>query len=360
MQESFVPDAGHGSASSHDHGVVLSNERESPQAAPLEADSSKMIESDSITTTPQRKGADDSQLVGRHNIAHKSASSEDTDSTFTAESDPEEDLRDKRWKAQNIKDEETIAKRELLKARLLDARHRIDKSKHHLKKKTMVRLESAESSACQVPEGPFNGALELFCGCGELTVALGNAGFAAIGIDCKFNKDKPKGPYLVLDLSSDDAVDVILRLIADKRVVLVHIAPPCGTASRAREIRRRGVDPKPLRTDEHPDGIPGLSGEDSKRVEQANKLYKFTAQLICALERCKVAWSLENPTNSLFWKTSFMQQAVLHMCGAATKVDFDMCMHGGGRKKRTTFMHGSAMFSKLGSKLVSGEILNRQ
>ena len=194
-----------------------------------------MIESDIITITPQGKGADDSQLIGRHNIAYKLDKSEDTDSTFTAESDPEEELRDGRWKAQN---DEIVAKRELLKARLLDARHRIDKSKHRLKKK--VRLESAGSSGEKVPVGSFNGALELFCGCGELTVALGNAGFAAIGIDCKFNKDKPRGPYLVLDLASDDALDIILRLIADKRVVLVHIAPPCGTALRAREIRRRG------------------------------------------------------------------------------------------------------------------------
>ena len=262
---------------------MSSNACESPQAAPLKADSSKMIESDSITITPQGKGADNSQLIGRHNIAYKLDKSEDTDSTFTAESDPEEELRDRRWKAQNVQDDEIVAKRELLKARLLDARHRIDKSKHRLKKK--VRLESAGSSGEKVPVGSFNGALELFCGCGELTVALGNAGFAAIGIDCK---DKPRGPFLVLDLASDDALDVILRLIADKRVVLVHIAPPCGTASRAREIRCRGVDPKPLRTDEHPDGVPGLSGEDLKRVEQANKLYDFTAKLICALERCKV------------------------------------------------------------------------
>ena len=116
-------------------------------------------------------------------------------------------------------------------------------------------------------KGDFRGALELFCGCAELTVALGEAGFVAIGVDCKYNKDTPKGPYLVMDLSSDDAVQTILQLIVDKKIVLVHLAPPCGTASRAREIRRKCLSPKPLRSEQYPDGLPDLVGEDLKRVE---------------------------------------------------------------------------------------------
>ena len=94
-----------------------------------------------------------------------------------------------------------------------------------------------------------------------------------------------------------------------------------------------------------------MVGEDLKRVEQANKLYKFTAELICALERCKVAWSVENPTSSLFWKTSFMQKAAAEMVDTLAVVDFDMCMHGGGRKKRTTFMHGATMFKRFGHQI---------
>ena len=152
-----------------------------------------------------------------------------------------------------------------------------------------------------------------------------------------------------MDLSSDEAVRTIRQLIVDEKVVLVHLAPPCGTASRAREIQRKGLSPKPLRSDQYPDGLPDLVGEDLKRVEQANKLYKFTAELICALGRCKVAWSVENPTSSLFWKTSFMQKAVAEMVEMLAVVDFDMCMHGGGRKKRTTFMHGATMFKRFGT-----------
>lgn len=49
-------------------------------------------------------------------------------------------------------------------------------------------------------------------------------------------------------------------LIREGRVKYVHFAPPCGTASRAREIRRKGCDPKPLRSDEEPDGLPHLTG----------------------------------------------------------------------------------------------------
>ena len=61
-------------------------------------------------------------------------------------------------------------------------------------------------------------------------------------------------------------------------------APPCATASRAREIRRRsGPDPKPLRTNTHPEGIPSLEGLDAARVESANKLYNVTCQFVLLL-----------------------------------------------------------------------------
>ena len=267
-------------------------------------------------------------VIGRNDNAIYVGDTDDSDSTFTPASDSEEAERDRRWKANNVQDEAVLERKRLLRSKLDEARRKIDKSKHKLKKAKVLLADNRG----EAQKGNFRGALELFCGCGELTVALGAAGFNAIGVDCKYNKDTPKGPYLVMDLSSDEAVQTILQLIVDKKVVLVHLAPPCGTASRAREIKRKGLSPKPLRSDQYPDGLPDLVGEDLKRVEQANKLYKFTAELICALERCKVAWSVENPTSSSFWKTSFMQKAVAEMVGTLAMVDFDMCMHGGGRK----------------------------
>ena len=57
---------------------------------------------------------------------------------------------------------------------------------------------------------------------------------------------------------------------------MVWVAPPCGTAYRAREIRRGGPHgrPKPLRSDRYPEGIPGLAGVAAAKVTAANELYR--------------------------------------------------------------------------------------
>ena len=59
---------------------------------------------------------------------------------------------------------------------------------------------------------------------------------------------------------------------------VVWISPPDRTASRAREIKRfkkdsrgRVLDPKPLRSDEYPDGLPTSYRAGLVKVEDANK-----------------------------------------------------------------------------------------
>eukprot|EP00973_Karenia_brevis_P006559 892588-Karenia_brevis.AAC.1 len=70
----------------------------------------------------------------------------------------------------------------------------------------------------------------------------------------------------------------------------VHFAPPCGTATRAREIRRaHGPDPKPLRSVDHPNGLPNLSGDAKAKVDSANLLYEFVALAMVRLTIMKVA-----------------------------------------------------------------------
>ena len=63
-------------------------------------------------------------------------------------------------------------------------------------------------------------------------------------------------------------------------IIGVHLAPPCGTASRATEIkRRRGPNPPPLRSEARPDGLKHSYLKKRKReqrdpltVEQVRKL----------------------------------------------------------------------------------------
>ena len=124
----------------------------------------------------------------------------------------------------------------------------------------------------------------------------------------------------------------------------VHFAPPCGTASRSREIRRKNqdgtpadLDPQPLRSDDHPDGLPGLEGVAKGKVEAANVLYKFVASAVLVLERMGIVWTIENPTNSLMWLTSWF----LHL--PFQRHSMQMCMHGGKRNKHTDIMQGTRL-----------------
>ena len=127
-------------------------------------------------------------------------------------------------------------------------------------------------------------ALELFGGSARLTKCLCDRGLDAIAVDWVRNASRPEGPCCMLDLTNAEHFKLVLSLIKSGRVKYVHMAPPCGTASRAREIPVKGKPnaPKPLRSAEWPDGLPGLKGSDLVRVVAANCLYE--ACFIVALE----------------------------------------------------------------------------
>ena len=87
---------------------------------------------------------------------------------------------------------------------------------------------------------------------------------------------------LEADLSNKGEVQSLLsfiRLKADQ-IAFIHMALPCGTASCARGkglkfLQAHHVkEPKPLRSDEFPDGFNWLSGSDKLRTEAANILYE--------------------------------------------------------------------------------------
>lgn len=147
-----------------------------------------------------------------------------------------------------------------------------------------------------------------------------------------------------LDLSTSEGQSAFWTILKEENVVYVHFAPPCGTSSLAREIRRKNqtgkssaVDPKPLRSSSFPDGLPDLSGVDKDRVVTANRLYAFVAKAIVYLSSVNISWSVENPTNSRMWETSFFEAAKIVLADALKTVAFQMCMHGGDRPKKTLF-----------------------
>ncbi len=186
--------------------------------------------------------------------------------------------------------------------------------------------------------------IEVCCGSAKLTCELIAVGFDGIGIDYSGNKDKPRVKVLTIDLTTSWGRRELRRLIYETQPVFVWFAPPCGSASRAREIRRKvGFDPKPLRSDAFPDGVPGLCGTDKVRVEKANLIYKFTAEMATTLSQSKISWAIENPANSLMWATSWMKE-LLNDGEVGTKVaTMQMCMHGGKRDKKTSLAYSGVV-----------------
>ena len=89
---------------------------------------------------------------------------------------------------------------------------------------------------------PKSLAFEIFCGSARLTKSLCKVGFHATGIDFKGNKDKTDGRCQWLDLTTTAGQNALRKLVTDPSVAYVHFAPPCGTATRARDRRRKNAD----------------------------------------------------------------------------------------------------------------------
>ena len=188
--------------------------------------------------------------------------------------------------------------------------------------------------------------IEIFSGSGRLTATLRMCGLKeSYGIDHLVSKHV-RSPTLKLDLNTEDGRAVLFQLLEDPDLCYVHLAPPCGTASRARDLRRReGYDPPQLRTEWKPDGLDNLPPVLAKRVQLANSLYHLTGVIACRCYELGILFSIENPWRSHFWATSFFSEQVkglkLQTC------IFDHCMYGSGRAKRTKLMHVIDTFSNL-------------
>ena len=90
-------------------------------------------------------------------------------------------------------------------------------------------------------------------------------------------------------------------------VCFIAAALDCSTKSRAREIPRDFGDgrppPRPLRSEQHPLGLPELTGSQQTRVEQDNAAASFVLSEIDQLVDRGGGSVRENPYNSLHWWT---------------------------------------------------------
>jgi hypothetical protein len=205
--------------------------------------------------------------------------------------------------------------------------------------------DSRVPSVVQVDSSTFASpfALELFAGSSGLSFALCEAGIRSIPVDHSANRFNPKVPQMLIDLTTFSGQSQLWTALSSKHLVFVHLSPPCGTSSRAREkplpkwARDLGwPQPSPLRSEEFPLGIPDLAQKfpwDVARVAAANKLYSLTAEVCRFLSLKGIPWTLENPRNSLFWWISEVD-ALLQYADVGD-IFFQHCMHGGTRDKWT-------------------------
>ena len=189
--------------------------------------------------------------------------------------------------------------------------------------------------------------IEVFCGTGRLTATVRKAGIRdAFGIDHIIHP-KLRAPALKLNLCTDEGLCLFYKCLEEEHLIWVHFAPPCGTSSRARNIKRRGrYCPPPLRSEREPDGMKAMPMQYRSRVKSANHLYLVTSRAVWILHLRGIFWSVENPWRSFMWNTSFWNKYT-------TNLDYynlilDHCMFGGHRPKRTRISHCIPAFQHLG------------
>ena len=150
-----------------------------------------------------------------------------------------------------------------------------------------METEVLPAPAATTPSRPF--ALEICAGSARLTAALIDLGFDASGVDWAGNKDVPVAPVRTIDLTTAEGRDEIDGLLRNPLLAYVHFAPPCGTASRAREKRIAGMSgggPPPLRSTRCPEGLPDLERtmpRAYRKVKAANVIYEWIARAAAEL-----------------------------------------------------------------------------
>ena len=178
--------------------------------------------------------------------------------------------------------------------------------------------------------------IELCAGSAVLSAAAQKQGYRIMPVDYKRNRHNPRCKIVSLDLSEDHAWEVLRYICTTCDVVAVHLAPPCGTCSKARGIPMPdgSPGPQPVRSAEHLLGLPALSEMDSLKVTAANRLYERMGNFILWLDEKQIAWVIENPTNSFLWELPYFGYAVDHGLFAHCHA----CAFGGLRPKKTSFL----------------------
>ena len=220
-------------------------------------------------------------------------------------------------------------------------------TKENLNAETAMRIDKPPCSFAQGNAGQGSGFttttspsrgnplfIEICAGTAMLSRCFKEAGFDAVAIDHSKNRFHPLAHICNIDLTTVHGWQFLDHLIEHYNVIFVHAAPPCGTCSRAREIKLAGWCPQPLRTEDEPAGLSTLQGEDLERVQAANAIYSGLSNFLVKCSRLSIHWSVENPARSLLWCTPWFKPLIQ----LATFYNFEACAWGSKRKTDKSFL----------------------
>ena len=143
--------------------------------------------------------------------------------------------------------------------------------------------------------------IEVFSGTATLCSVAKQFGLdGSLALD-KMRKKGAKATIFVFDILDPKDQELLYHWLESDLVAWVHIAPVCGTCSRARQIRNGG--PRPLRSDTYPMGLPDLTSEERQRVNLANKMYVESCKLFQHCDSRRILVTMDNPSSSLFCLT---------------------------------------------------------
>ena len=131
-----------------------------------------------------------------------------------------------------------------------------------------------------------------------------------------------------LDLFNDLRYEQLLRLSFSGAVWFACASPPCGDFSTIK--LRPGPGPKPIRTREHPFGIPDASASQLVRLQNCLCLLERSVSILLAVFQAGGHTSLEQPPNALSWRQSMVQHYLLEVsasCCCIAACAFGMNVH---------------------------------
>ena len=186
--------------------------------------------------------------------------------------------------------------------------------------------------------------IEICAGTAMLSRCFQEVGFDIMAVDHTHNRFHPLPHICNLDLTLQSSWEFLEYVVRNFPVCFVHAAAPCGTCSRAREINLGGSSqPRPLRSEECPHGLPDLSTEEQTRVNAANLIYQQLSAFMIMCTKMNIPWAIENPARSYLWDTEWMKA----LQKFAKFYNFTACAWGATRPTKKSFLSTLAEMKRL-------------